>query len=443
MATDPKYLVNTKDLSGKQLEYLYDIAKQSGIANPGAMTASEITKEIKNETGKSGNTYGGTIGNKTVNQYGYKVVNGQLVPTTEKQSSTGSTTGLPALANLAGKVLNAAVQNPNAGALVNPFNMEQYKAINQGYTAQLDALNKGTEQYITTLNNGADGANAALDNARSNAIDQIQRTYDDSARNYYRLYKRNEKDLPEQLSSVGATGGASESAALALMNKYSDNMYNNEYGRNQQISGVNEDYYNAVAKNSQQLAQQIASAYLNLAESQAQLEGQKADAQGNFWNNMYSQYQANKQAEADALAKQQEADAAASLVNRNNSVRAQEAQRLRQGYTTMHWTDKDGAYHYQITGQKKSSSKSSGSKSGGSGSKGTGGSDSGSTETPVVQMSYDDAYRNALANMYGNSTYGMKTAGASDALAYLKKLNTSGTLSDENTLSIIKKLGLN
>lgn len=361
--------------------------------------------------------------------------------------TTGSTvgSGLSSIANLAGKVLGAAVQNPSAGALVNPYNIGQYNAINQGYTAQLDALNKGTEQYITTLNNGADGANAALDNARSSAIDQIQRTYDDSARNYYRLYKRNEKDLPEQLSSVGATGGASESAALALMNKYSDNMYKNEYGRNQQISGVNEDYYNAVAKNSQQLAQQIASAYLNLAQSQAQLEGQKADSMGNLWNNMYSQYQANKQAEADALAKQQEADAAASLTARNNKVRENEAQRLRQGYTTMHWTDSDGAYHYQITGQKKSSSKSSGSKYGGSGSGSSksGGSGSGSDENTVLQISYDDAYRNALANMYGNSTYGMKTAGASDALAYLKKLNTSGTLSDENTLSIIKKLGLN
>lgn len=435
MATDPKYLVNTKDLSGKQLEYLYDIAKQSGIANPSAMTTSQITKEIKNETGKSGNTYGGTIGNKTVNQYGYKVVNGQLVPISSGQTapSTPSTSGLASIGNLANAVLGYATQNPSAGSLVNPFNIGQYNAINQGYATQLDALNKGTEQYITTLNNGADGANAALDNARSNAIDQIQRTYDDSARNYYRLYKRNEKDLPEQLSSVGATGGASESAALNLMNNYSDNVYKNEYGRNQQISGVNEDYYNAVAKNSQQLAQQIASAYLNLAESQAQLEGQKADAQGNFWNNMYSQYQANKQAEADALAKQQEKERLAALSAKNNAMRGDEAARQRQGYTTKGWTDPyTGEYLYSITGKKKTGGTSIGSKPGGS----VGGSDT----TP--QVTYDYAYRNALANMYGNSTYGMKTNGASDALAYLKNLNTSGRLSEKDTKSIIEKLKL-
>lgn len=358
--------------------------------------------------------------------------------------TTGSTvgSGLSSIANIAGKVLGAAVQNPNAGALINPYNIGQYNAINQGYTAQLDALNKGTEQYITTLNNGADGANAALDNARSSAIDQIQRTYDDSARNYYRLYKRNEKDLPEQLSSVGATGGASESAALNLMNNYSDNLYKNEYGRNQQISGVNEDYYNAVAKNSQQLAQQIASAYLNLAQSQAQLEGQKADSMGNFWNNMYSQYQANKQAEADALAKQQEADAAASLVNRNNSVRAQEARRLRQGYTTMHWTDKDGAYHYQITGQKKSSSKSSGSKSGGSGSKGTGGSGGGNDDD---KNKVDSASATDITNKLGAYLMGRPTLEPTEKQSlianYLYGVVNKGAINQATAKQVLANLG--
>lgn len=350
-----------------------------------------------------------------------------IQPTTP---TTGSTigSGLSAIGNLAGKILGEAAQNPSAGSLVNPYNIGQYKAINQGYAAQLDALNKGTEQYITTLNNGAEGANAALDNARSNAIDQITRTYDDSARNYYRLYKRQEKDLPEQLSSVGATGGASESAALNLMNNYSDNLYKNEYGRNQQISGLNEDYYNAIAQNSQQLAQQIANAYLNLAESQAQLEGQKADAMGNLWNNLYSQYQANQQ----ALAEQEQAKSAAALTSRNNSVRENEAERLRQGYTTMHWTDQDGQYHYQITGKKKVSS----------GSSKSGGGPEDTVQDSAPQVTYDYAYRNALANMYGNSTYGIKTNGASDALAYLKKLNTSGRLSEKDTESIIEKLKL-
>lgn len=298
-----------------------------------------------------------------------------IQPTTPASGSTVGS-GLSAIGNLADKILGAAVQNPSAGALINPYNIGQYNAINQGYATQLDALNKGTEQYITTLNNGAEGANAALDNARSNAIDQITRTYDDSARNYYRLYKRQEKDLPEQLSSVGATGGASESAALNLMNNYSDNLYKNEYGRNQQISGLNEDYYNAIAQNSQQLAQQIASAYLNLAESQAQLEGQKADSMGNLWNNLYSQYQANQQ----ALAEQEQAKSAAALTSRNNSVRENEAERLRQGYTTMHWTDQDGNYHYQITGKKKVSSGSS--KSGGGSNEGSG-NNTGTTNTPT------------------------------------------------------------
>ena len=434
MATDPKYLVNTKDLSGKQLEYLYDIAKQSGIANPSAMTTSQITKEIKNETGKSGNTYGGTIGNKTVNQYGYKVVNGQLVPISSGQTAPSTpSTGLASIGNLANAVLGYATQNPSAGSLVNPFNIGQYNAINQGYATQLDALNKGTEQYITTLNNGAEGANAALDNARSNAIDQITRTYDDSARNYYRLYKRQEKDLPEQLSSVGATGGASESAALNLMNNYSDNLYKNEYGRNQQISGLNEDYYNAIAQNSQQLAQQIASAYLNLAESQAQLEGQKADAMGNLWNNLYSQYQANQQ----ALAEQEQAKSAAALTSHNNSVRENEAERLRQGYTTMHWTDQDGNYHYQITGKKKVSSGSS--RSGGSSK--SGGSGSGNDDKNKI----DSAAATEITNKLGAYLMGRPTLEPTEKQSlianYLYGVVNKGDINQATAKQVLANLG--
>ena len=44
--------------------------------------------------------------------------------------------------------------------------------------------------------------------------------------------------------------------------------------------------------------------------------------------------------------------------------------------------------------------------------------------------------------MYGNSTYGMKANGASDATAYIKGLNKSGKLSDKNTSKLLKQLGL-
>ena len=430
--TDQKYLLNTKDASGQQLKYLQDIAKQAGVKDYGKMTGTQLTTAIKKKTGTSGNTYGSTIGNKTVKQYGYKVVNGKLVkdPTAFASIGSGAVAFVPGFGDT----------EFNPGSTEYDMALANYN----NYTANQKLLEDNTNQYITTLNNGAYGANAALDNARSNAIDQISRTYDDSARNYYRLYKRQEKDLPEQLSSIGATGGASESAALNLMNNYSDNVYKNEYGRNQQISGVNDDYYNAVAQNSQQLAQQIANAYLNLGNSQLELNNSYNDSVNSILQYMQNKKDEEAKAQAESQAEAEEKKRLAALSKRNNAMRGDEAARQRQGYTTKGWTDPyTGEYNYSITGKQKtgkSSSKSGSSSKDKSSSKGKGSSNGGST--PVVKVDYNTALRNASAAMYGNSTYGMKANGASDATAYIKGLNKSGKLSDKNTSKLLKQLGL-
>lgn len=331
---------------------------------------------------------------------------------------------------------------------VNPWGQGMF-TINKNYFDNLNASKDAYDKYITTLTGGADGANAALDNARSNAIDQIQRTYDDSARNYYRLYRKQENDLPEQLSSIGATGGASETAALNLLNKYSDNVYRNENGRNDNISDVNAEYYNAVAKNSQQLAQQIAEAYLQQAQYESQLQSQKAEAKANLNSQLLAYQQEQAQQQAAAKAEREEAERLYALSNRNNNVRSNEAERNRQGYTTKSWTDKyTGEYHYRITGKKKVANSSGSSKnSSSSGKSGSSGRNSGSGDTvpdlPITPtMSYDYALRNAAANMYGNSAYGMKTAGAADATAWLKKQVDSGKLSESNARKVLKQLGL-
>ena len=160
---------------------------------------------------------------------------------------------------------------------------------------------------------------------------------------------------------------------------------------------------------------------------------------GNLWNNLYSQYQANQQAKQQALAEQAEKERLAALSKKNNATRGDEAARQRQGYTTKGWTDPyTGEYLYSITGKKK---ESSGSRKSGGSSKSDGDSEK-PVQDIVTPVTYDYAYRNALANMYGNSAYGIKTNGASDALAYLKNLNTSGRLSEKDTESIIEKLKL-
>ena len=250
-------------------------------------------------------------------------------------------------------------------------------AYNNGYNSAMGEINGIVQSalvpYQQMYANMQSQQNAALQNANKLNQEQINSNYDNSAREYYRLYKTQQKQLPETLSRLGVTGGASESSQLKLLNSYSDNLYKNESTRNNQLAGVNADYNNQIAENSINAANQMANSYLRLAQQQLAYKRQ------------------DEQAEKEAKAEAQAAAEKSSLVSRNNKVRENEAARQRQGYTTTHWTDSDGYYHYQITGKKKTSSSGSSSKKKASVTY-SGGSNSGSNSNSNVMPSTIETY---------------------------------------------------
>lgn len=358
MAGKNNYLADTTKPTQSNLNALYDMANQAGIENAKQLSYTDLTTAIKQATGTSGNIYGNTIGNKTVNQYGYTVDKaGNIVKngTNTPQLVGGKPLTSMGLVNKLVSGLTKGAQASKEDPFIIPTANQVYN-LNKGYNQQMNTLQQGHDQYITALNNGANNANAALENARNSALAGIESVYDDSARDYYRLYRTQETELPEQLSSVGATGGASESAALRLMNNYSDNLYKNESARNRDINGLNQDYYDAVAENSMRLASELAGAYLNLAQQQAALQGEQNAARQSLLQNYYTKKQAKKEADekaaAEAAAAASEKAAKDALVARNNDVRAEEIKRQREGYKTENWTDANGEYHYRISGDK-------------------------------------------------------------------------------------------
>lgn len=334
MASTKQYLANTANPNDNTLNALYDVARQAGIKNTDGMNAQQLTTAIKQATGTSGNTYGNTIGNRTLEQYGYKVdKNGNI--TVNNLNLAGTNYSVPSTYD--GKnAYNAGLANYN------------------NYMAGVNTLGGGWDNYINELQNGMNSANASLARARNNALEGINSNYDNSARNYYRLYRTQETELPVQLSSVGATGGASESAALRLMNSYSDNLYKNETSRNQDITSVNADYENAVAQNSAQLGQMIANAYLEKAQAMQALQSDFNQSQMDVYNNYLS-----------GEAAREDARNAAALVAQNNQARQAQYDLERQGYSTKGWTDANGVYQYSITGDPKASKGRTGSGGGG------------------------------------------------------------------------------
>jgi len=150
------------------------------------------------------------------------------------------------------------------------------KLVNTNASA-LGGMYKG---FDTTYNNYANqlvnnGSFQAIENARQNMTDSTNRQYDNAAKNYYTQYRINQNKLPEQLSNLGVTGGASETAQLGLMNNYSTNLYGNEQNRANALNTGNMQYDQMVAENSQNIANQLASTYLSMAQ-QAR-ENQLAD----------------------------------------------------------------------------------------------------------------------------------------------------------------------
>ena len=339
--------------------------------------------------------------------------------------------------NYAGKEFTTTDMNAIAKYVAEQDKLAANKALadaqNAGYNAAMGEVEGMVQSAIAPIqqmySNMQTQQNTALQNAQRLSADQINNAYNLSARDYYQLYKTQQAKLPENLSKAGVTGGASESAQLKLMNNYSENLYKNEAARNNQLAGVNADYNNQIAENSINAANTMANSYLQLAQHQLAYKRQ------------------DEQAEKEAKAEAQAAAEKFSLVSRNNKVRENEAARQRQGYTTTHWTDSDGYYHYQITGKKKTSSSGSSSKKKASVTY-SGGSNSGSNSNNTVNTtkksdtSYNDVLNQARMRLNykaaGNNRITNQLYGATGALNYIRN---SG-LSEAQQKKIAQELGL-
>lgn len=153
----------------------------------------------------------------------------------------------------------------------------------------------------------------------------INQNYDRSANTAYIQYRQGQKELPEQLSNLGATGGASESANIRLQSEYGTNLANNEYARNSDI---------AMAKQ-------------GMIEGQANVDSQANSNLANaYWQNLNNQMSA----EESIINSYNDSIAAIQLDARNRRIANKENLQNNLGYTTSGYTDPStGNYHYLFT----------------------------------------------------------------------------------------------
>ena len=274
--------------------------------------------------------------------------------------------------------------------------------------------------------------NTALQNAQKLSADQINNAYNLSARDYYQLYKTQQAKLPENLSKAGVTGGASESAQLKLMNNYSENLYKNEAARNNQLAGVNQNYNDKIAQNSINAANQMANAYLQMAQQQLA-------------------YKRQDELAAKEQQSQAEENAAAQTVSQwNANVRARMEEQLAKGDTIWTWTDESGRIHWTTyesrglaMGGKKLSPSSSKVKSSGGSSTYSGGSNNNTqvavetTPTSATSYSYDTLKYNMTNALLKGATKSQLQTFVNPIEASYK----SGKITEKQANELLKMLG--
>ena len=323
-----------------------------------------------------------------------------------------------------------AIAKKNADSAYNSGKNEGYNAgYNSGYNEGTAGLNEIKQMY----SNMQTQQNAALQNAQKLSADQINNAYNLSARDYYQLYKTQQAKLPENLSKAGVTGGASESAQLKLMNNYSENLYKNEAARNNQLAGINRNYNDQIAQNSINAANQMANAYLQMAQQQLAYKRQDELAAKE------QQSQAEENASAQTVAQW------------NANVRARMEEQLAKGDTIWTWTDESGRIHWTTyesrglaMGGKKLSPSSSKVKSSGGSSTYSAGSNNTTpvaveTTTPTSATSY--SYDTLKYNMTNALLKGATKSQLQTFVNPIEASYKSGKITEKQARELLKMLG--
>jgi len=308
---------------------------------PNPRTAASANKNLVNYTNKTTNYIDKTF--KYPNQTYTVITNGI---TGQTQTVSGIVPGSTKVKGSDGTYHYVANPNTQYGSTTNPY-MDQLQTVNQNIQNQ----NEQQKAYLQNLYNTNSG--------------QINQTYDRSANNAYVDYRQNQKDLKDQMSTMGVTGGASETARIKLQNSYGSALQNNETSRSGDLTNA----YNNYMTNSNAADTQM---YSDLNDAQSEYMSKATDYET---QKLSGASDAAEAAYNESVA-QVDAKRAAYIKNRNAQVDTKKASLRAAGYTLATSTDANGLHHYTIVKKPTTTSGGSNSKNSRAGGKSSSGSSS-------------------------------------------------------------------
>ncbi|MBD8917528.1 MAG: hypothetical protein EGR90_04030 [Lachnospiraceae bacterium] len=193
-------------------------------------------------------------------------------------------------------------------ANLNAYQQAQQQAAQNAYNNNMAALNNAYNQKIASLDKNLNNMKTQLASQYDYSKGNINTDADRSLKEAYVNRMLSQKNLQQQLSAQGLSGGASESAMAGLINNYGNARNEIDTARGENLAGLEQTYNSNLAD----LMSNYESARQNAADTrlqyQMQLENALAnnstDSYGNLYNAMASLDSSYLSAMQNALANQ-------------------------------------------------------------------------------------------------------------------------------------------
>ncbi len=137
------------------------------------------------------------------------------------------------------------------------YNYKDFLSFLQG-SGYADAAKKKKEQQTAALNSQLKDF--------ENQKKQVSAEAEDLARQAYISYISSAKDLPEQLSAKGMTGGAADNVYLSLVNEYQNNYNDISKQKSSRLSAVDDSISKAKLASDEQYSAALSELYSNAVE---------------------------------------------------------------------------------------------------------------------------------------------------------------------------------
>lgn len=177
----------------------------------------------------------------------------------------------------------------------------QALAVRQAYDNNLSALEDAYKKQISGLGSTYEATKGQLENDFNLSSSAIERQAEDALREAYINNMLSKKNLHQNLTAQGMSGGAAESTIANLMNNYGNSRNAIEIQRNADLASLRNNYNRTLASALESYNNALANADSTRANARLQLENNLANNVVGTYDNLYGALASQDNVYANAM----------------------------------------------------------------------------------------------------------------------------------------------